>query len=51
MAVRLVANGMYSQRGLSAPEYIGRHPKCVEFLLNGLRDRGVVYKEAVDEIS
>lgn len=51
MAVRLLANGMYSRKGLSAPEHIGRHPESVEFLLNGLRDRGVVYKETIDEIS
>jgi len=51
MAVRLLANGMYSRKGLSAPEHVGRHPECVEFLLNGLRDRGVVYKETIDEIS
>ncbi|MCP4584171.1 MAG: saccharopine dehydrogenase [candidate division Zixibacteria bacterium] len=51
MAVRLLANGMYSRKGLSAPEQIGRHQECVEFLLNGLRDRGVVYKETIDEIS
>jgi lysine 6-dehydrogenase len=51
MAVRLLANGMYSRRGLIAPEYVGRHTECVEFLLNGLRDRGVVYNETVKEIS
>jgi saccharopine dehydrogenase-like NADP-dependent oxidoreductase len=51
MAVRLLANGMYSRKGLSAPEHIGRHAECVEFLLVGLRDRGVVYKETIDELS
>jgi saccharopine dehydrogenase-like NADP-dependent oxidoreductase len=51
MAVRLLANGMYSRKGLSVPEYIGRHPECVEFLLKGLKDRGVVYKETIVEIS
>lgn len=51
MVVRLLASGMYSRKGLSAPEHIGRHPECVEFLLNGLRDRGVVYKETIDKIS
>jgi saccharopine dehydrogenase-like NADP-dependent oxidoreductase len=51
MAVRLLANGMYSRKGLSVPEYIGRHPECVEFLLKGLKDRGVVYKETIDEAS
>jgi len=50
MAVRLVANGMYSRKGLSAPEHIGRQPECVEFLLDGLRDRGVVYEQTIEEI-
>ncbi len=50
MAVRLVANGMYSRKGLSVPEYLGKQPECVEFLLNGLRERGVVYHETIDEI-
>ena len=51
MAVRLLANGMYTRKGLSVPEYIGGRPECVEFLLNGLRDRGVVYKETIEDIA
>jgi len=51
MAVRLLANGMYTQKGLSVPEYIGKDPECVEFLLNGLKDRGVIYKETIEKIS
>lgn len=51
MAVRLVAKGIYSQQGLSAPEHVGRHPECVEFLLKGLTDRGLVYGETVEELS
>jgi saccharopine dehydrogenase-like NADP-dependent oxidoreductase len=51
MAVRLLAKGMYSRKGISAPEHIGRHPECVEFLMNGLRDRGVIYQETIEEIS
>ena len=51
MTVRLVANGMYSRKGLSAPEHVGRHPGCVEFLLKGLGDRGLIYRETVEELS
>jgi len=51
MALRLLAKGMYSRKGLSAPEYIGKQAECVEYLLSGLRDRGVVYKETIEEIS
>jgi saccharopine dehydrogenase-like NADP-dependent oxidoreductase len=50
MALRMLANGLYSRKGVSAPEFIGKYPKCVEFLLNGLAERGVVYKEEVKEI-
>jgi saccharopine dehydrogenase-like NADP-dependent oxidoreductase len=47
MALRMVAGGLYTQKGISAPEFIGRYPECVDFILNGLKDRGVVYKEKV----
>jgi len=51
MAVRMVASGMYSRTGISAPEYIGRDPGCVEFLLKGLKERGIVYNEKIEELS
>jgi len=50
MGVRLLAKGMYTHKGMSVPEYIGKQPECVEFILNGLRERGVVYKESISEI-
>ena len=43
LTIRMIAEGLYSQKGISPPEYLGKHPKCVEYLLNGLKDRGVVY--------
>ena len=45
MTVRLLAKGLYSHKGVSAPEFLGRDPKIVSFLLEGLRRRGVIYKE------
>lgn len=50
MAVRMVAAGLYSKVGMSVPEYIGQQPECVEFMLNGLKERGVVYHETIEEI-
>lgn len=47
VALRMVAKGLYRQPGVSVPEFIGRRPECVKFLLDGLRERGVVYREAV----
>jgi len=49
MALRMVSKGLYSRKGVSAPEFIGKYPKCVKFLLNGLAERGVVYKETIKE--
>lgn len=51
LALRMIADGIYSHKGISPPEYMGKYSKCIKFLLNGLRDRGVVYKETVNEIS
>ena len=45
MTLRMLAKGLYTHTGVSAPEYLGRDPKIVSFLLEGLRRRGVVYKE------
>lgn len=50
MAVRMIANGLYTKKGVSAPEFIGQHKECVNFLLEGLAERGVIYKETIVEL-
>jgi len=45
MAVRMLSKGLYSHKGVSAPEYLGKDPKIVSFLLEGLRRRGIIYRE------
>jgi saccharopine dehydrogenase-like NADP-dependent oxidoreductase len=47
MALRMVASGLYRHKGVSAPEFIGKQPDCVKFLLKGLEERGIVYKESI----
>ena len=49
-AVRMIAAGKFDRVGVSPPEYIGQQPECVEFMLNELSRRGVVYRETVTEI-
>ena len=48
-ALRLIADGIYSHKGISPPEYLGRHPECVAFMRKGLAERGVVYTELIEK--
>jgi len=50
VAVRMLAEGMYKEKGISLPEYIGKKQECVEFMLAGLKERGVIYKETIEKI-
>lgn len=50
MAVRMVAQGIYTRKGISAPEFIGQDKNCVDFILKGLADRGVIYRETVEKL-
>ncbi len=50
LALRLLADGLYSQKGISPPENLGKQPECVDFLLQGLKERGIEYRETVTEI-
>ena len=44
VAARMLAKGLYDQKGISPPEFVGRHQKCVDFMLEGLAERGMVVK-------
>jgi lysine 6-dehydrogenase len=46
-AARLLARGLFAHKGVSAPESIGQIPECVKFMLEGLKERGIVYHETV----
>ena len=48
VALRMIASGLYTRKGISVPEYIGRQPECVAYMLKGLRERGVIYRETVE---
>ncbi len=50
MVVRLFAAGLYHRKGISPPEFLGRDERCVEFLLEGLAERGLVYRRSIEEM-
>jgi len=49
MAVRMIAHRLYREKGISPPEYIGKNPLCAEYILEGLRERGVVYEMKIEK--
>jgi len=49
MAVRMLAQGLFNEKGLIYPEIIGKHNNCVSFILDGLKERGIEYKETITE--
>jgi lysine 6-dehydrogenase len=50
VALRMIVDGLYTEKGVSVPELIGKSPECVKYLLNGLKERGVVYRETISEL-
>ena len=50
MTVRALADGVYTTPGIAPPEFLGREPGCVAYLLEGLAARGVEYRETREEI-
>ena len=50
MAIRMLAKGLYKEKGISPPEFIGRKPECVRFILKGLEDRGISYKKSIERL-
>jgi saccharopine dehydrogenase-like NADP-dependent oxidoreductase len=50
VAARMIAEGKYTHKGITVPEYIGKQPECVKYMLSGLKKRGVVYTETIEEI-
>jgi len=51
MAIRMLAKGLYEEKGISPPEFIGRKPECVRFILKGLEDRGIIYKQSIERLN
>jgi hypothetical protein len=43
----MIARGLFRREGISAPEHIGRITGWEKFMLDGLRERGVLSRETV----
>ncbi|MDX2046839.1 MAG: saccharopine dehydrogenase C-terminal domain-containing protein, partial [Chitinophagaceae bacterium] len=43
-AVHLIEKGLFNEKGVFPPELVGKHRDCFEFVVEYLRERGVVWK-------
>jgi len=50
VVARMIAQGLYQDKGISPPEFLGKKKECVEYILQGLKDRGIEYHETIEEI-
>lgn len=48
--LRLLAKGLFDRKGICPPEYIGQKPECVDFILNELKTRGVIYNQLIENL-
>ncbi len=48
--VRMVARGLYTEPGISPPEFVGRDPACFDFVMKELEERDVRFHKTVEDI-
>jgi len=46
-ALRLLKEGLFTQKGIIVPEYIGQNKTCVEFILDTLKKKNIIYRQTV----
>ncbi len=46
-AVNMLAQGLFTKKGVFPPELVGNDPACFEFILNYLAERNVIYKKSI----
>ena len=51
VVARMLVDGLFSETGIVVPEWIGKRAECVEYVLAGLRERGIEYRERVEVLA
>jgi lysine 6-dehydrogenase len=50
VAARMLIEGVFNEKGIIVPEWIGKDQVWVDFMLGGLAERGITYREQVETI-
>lgn len=51
VAARMLIEGIFEKQGVFPPEIVGRDAECVRYLLAGLEQRNIHYKETVEVLA
>jgi lysine 6-dehydrogenase len=51
MVLRMIKAGIFTQKGIIAPELIGRDERCVDYIIRGLEAKGVVYRKKMSTMT
>ncbi len=43
----LFLDGLFDEKGVFPPEFVGKHKGCFEYVLNYLKDRNVIYRKEI----
>lgn len=50
VALKMIADGVFTRKGISVPEFVGQQPGCVEYLLKGLGGKNIHYHRKTEYI-
>ncbi|KAA3617699.1 MAG: saccharopine dehydrogenase [Calditrichaeota bacterium] len=50
LALRMIAEGIYTHKGISPPEYMGKQQECIDFMQKGLQARNVHWEISEEEL-
>jgi len=49
LAIRMIAEGLYTHKGISPPEFMGKHQQCIDYMQKGLKGRNVKWEITEDK--
>ena len=49
-AVHILAQNMFSEKGVFPPEFMGKDKSCFDFVLNYLKDRNVIWQQSINVV-
>jgi saccharopine dehydrogenase-like NADP-dependent oxidoreductase len=48
-AIRMLAAGLYDQKGISPPEFVGKNESSFTYMMKGLEEHGVILQRTIEE--